>query len=136
MASLVLLDATPLSGPESERGLGTCVGALIRALWAGALAAAVPSRIEGFSVPALAAMAHGLPIIASGIPAPGDALASTGPRVHDFAPRRWAETLDGPADDVRMRGDLAAGSDERATTLSRPETGEGTRAAYAEVCDG
>ena len=135
MASLVLFDATPLSGPDNERGLGTCVRGLMGALRAP----------PGHERPELLLLAdhmapdrfvtHCLPIIAGDISAPNEALASTGLRVRDFAPGRWAEVFDGLAEDAPLPGDLAAGSRARVKALSWTHSGERTRAADAELCD-
>jgi len=101
-----------------------------------AAVARVPSRAEGVSVPALAAMAAGPPVLASDLPELAEQLGSAGLRVPGYDPGRRAETLDGVLEDATTRAGLVASSHARAQSLSWRETARQTRACYAEAIDG
>jgi len=80
-----------------------------RALYAEARAVVVPSLDEGFGLPALEAMACGVPVVATPVGALPEVLGDAGL----FAPLgdadAWAEALDACADDSRLRAMTSRG---------------------------
>ena len=127
--------ATALGVDARTQIHGVLAPAQLSELRTGAVGAVVPSRIDGFSVPALAGMAHGIPIVASDIPALGEVLGPAGLVVPGFNPDVWAEAFDGLAEDAHLREQLAQGSRSRAARLSWTHTAVRTCACYAEVRD-
>lgn len=107
--------------------------ARLDALRAGAMAALAPAWIEGFGTSALAAMAHGLPVIASAIPPHAELLGTAGVLLPAFRPAAWAEVLDGLADDPQARRQLAMRSRSRALDFTWVAAAQTTRACYAEA---
>jgi glycosyltransferase involved in cell wall biosynthesis len=127
--------ATALGVDDRTQIDGVLAPAQLSGLRTGAVGAVAPSRIDGFSVPVLAGMAHGIPIVASDIPALGEVLGPTGLVVPGFNPDVWAEAFDGLAEDAHLREQLAHGSRSRAAGLSWTHTAAHTCACYAEVRD-
>jgi glycosyltransferase involved in cell wall biosynthesis len=101
------------------------------ALYRRAMLCALPSRYEGFGLPALEAMARGCPVIASNVTAlpgvVGDAglLATPG----DIA--AWAAALAQLIGDDRARTELAAHGLRRAATFTWSTSAQVHRDAYA-----
>lgn len=98
--------------------------------------ALVPSRAEGVSVPALAALAAGLPVVASDLPELAEQLGDAGVRVRGFDPAAWAEALDALLDDAAARSALVERSHARARGLSWHESMNEIIGCYTEAGDG
>lgn len=100
-----------------------------RALFADARVMVVPSLDEGFGLPALEAMACGVPVIATPVGALPEVLGDAGL----FAPLgdadAWADALDTSTDDTRLRG-MAARGLSQAAGFSWASTAAGTLDAY------
>ncbi len=91
----------------------------LRALYANALAVAVPSYAEGYGLPAVEAMACGAPVLAAdaaGLPEACDGAAQL---LSPFDIDAWAEALRSMREDPMARGRLRAKSLVRAQRLDR-----------------
>lgn len=97
----------------------------LRDLYANATALVLPSLIEGFGVPLLEAMAMGVPVVASDIPAlrevGGDAVAFV---AHPLDPGAWAIAINLLASRPDERAALIARGCERARRFSWPEVAD------------
>ncbi len=106
------------------------------ALYRGALALVVPSLWEGFGLPALEAMAQGVPVVAAdrgGLPeVVGDAALLVDPESPESLRRAMARLLDEPD----LRGELARRGRERARGFRWEETARRTLAVYRRVIPG
>ena len=100
-----------------------------RALFADARAVVVPSLDEGFGLPALEAMACGVPVVASPVGALPEVLGDAGLFAALGAPDAWAAALDACTDDSRLR-DLAARGLARAAQYRWSDTAAATLDAY------
>ena len=117
-----LVDRLDLRG--RVRHLGWVDDVALADLYAGALAVALPSLHEGFGLPALEAMAFGVPVVASDIPAVreigGDALLYV---PEPLRPESWRRQLDAVS---RGQPDLG----ERGRRQASSHTWEGAADAY------
>lgn len=100
-----------------------------RALYADARAVVVPSLDEGFGLPALEAMACGVPVVATPVGALPEVLGEAGLFAALAAPDAWAAALDACSDDSRMR-DLAARGLAQAARYRWSDTAAATLDAY------
>jgi glycosyltransferase involved in cell wall biosynthesis len=114
--------------------LGLVSEGRLAAVRAGAIAVLVPSRKEGFGLPALEAMAAGVPVLASDTPA----LREVGGDAATYLPAgdagAWAEAISaaavaGPAE----REARARAGRERAAAFTWERTADGLLAAYREA---
>lgn len=95
-----------------------------RALYARARAVVVPSLDEGFGLPALEAMACGVPVVVSPVGALPEVVGDAGLYAAPDAPEAWADALEACLDPGRAAGMTARG-------LARAELFSWTRAAEA-----
>jgi glycosyltransferase involved in cell wall biosynthesis len=130
-ASLVLTGAVFERFKSRERVVvtGFVDDAELSALYRGAIALAMPSREEGFGLPALEAMASGCAVITSNAAAlveiTGDAALHVEPNVASLA-----EAMARIASDESLRGALASRGIARAKTFTWTRCAELTRAAF------
>jgi glycosyltransferase involved in cell wall biosynthesis len=129
----MLREAFALAFPRGEAALIDTAevkpsDAELRALYANALAIAVPSYAEGYGLPAVEAMACGAPVLAAdaaGLPEACDGAAMLLPPADVDA---WANALREMRDDPASRGRLRAKSLVRAQRIDREAPGRLTLA--------
>ncbi|MEO6629599.1 MAG: glycosyltransferase family 1 protein [Aquihabitans sp.] len=113
--------------------LGFLAPADLSPLYAGAAVFCFPSLREGFGMPVLDAMAHGVPVVTSTGTATaevaGDAGLLVDPLDHEAIGLAVARVLDDPS----LAADLSARGRARASTYTWDRTAALTAAAYAEV---
>jgi glycosyltransferase involved in cell wall biosynthesis len=100
-----------------------------RALFAEARAVVVPSLDEGFGLPALEAMACGVPVVATPVGALPEVLGDAGAFAPADAPDAWAAALEQCLDDDWCRTLSGCGL-ERARNFSWTSTARATLSAY------
>lgn len=91
---------------------------LLRQLYREAIAVVVPSRVEGFGLPALEAMAVGTPVVSSGGGALPEVTGAAALTVEEASAEGWAEAIERIATDDELWEQLSAAGRERATTFS------------------
>ncbi len=101
-----------------------------RALYTRARAVVVPSLDEGFGLPALEAMACGVPVIVSPAGALPEVVGDAGLYAAPDAPAAWADALEACLDDTRA-ADLSIRGLARAAGFSWTRAAEATWGAYA-----
>ena len=101
-----------------------------RALYARARAVVVPSLDEGFGLPALEAMACGVPVVVSPVGALPEVVGDAGLYAAPDAPAAWADALEACLDDSRAAAMTARGL-ARAELFSWTRAAEATWGAYA-----
>ena len=118
------------------RRLGTVDEHTLDALYRRALLCAVPSRYEGFGLPALEAMARGCPVVASNATSLPEVVGAAGVLVPVGAVDAWAEVLVSLATDPDRRSELAARGRERAEGFTWRGSAHAHAAAYSAAVDG
>ncbi|MGH3621307.1 MAG: glycosyltransferase family 4 protein [Sciscionella sp.] len=96
----------------------------------------VPARYEGFSLPALEAMACGTPVVATDVGALSEVLGSAGVLVPPGDPDALAQELSRVLTDGELRGRLAAAGVARATEFTWRVTAQATVECYRELLAG
>lgn len=129
------LSVSGLDVPGVHR-LGTVDEGTLDALYRRALFCAVPSRYEGFGLPALEAMARGCPVVASNASSLPEVVGRAGVLVPVGAVDAWAETLVQLARDPERRAELARLGYERAASFTWRGSAHAHAAAYAAALDG
>jgi glycosyltransferase involved in cell wall biosynthesis len=107
--------------PARVHALGRLDDADLAAVLAGATVVAVPSRSEGFGLPALEAMAAGVPVIVSDAPALVELLAGAGVVVPREDPAALAAAIGELLSDPLGVAELAAAGRRRAADFSWPK---------------
>jgi glycosyltransferase involved in cell wall biosynthesis len=110
--------------------------ATLEALYRRAVACCLPSRYEGFGMPALEAMARGVPVVVSRGGALEEVVADAGLLVDPSDPEGIAAALDAVLVDARLRERLARRGLEHAATFTREAFAAGHAAAYRQALAG
>ena len=108
----------------------------VAALFAHASAVLVPSRYEGFGIPALEAMEAGTPVIVSDAGALPEVVGDSGVVVPAGDDVQLAIELHRVLSDGRYRDRLARAGRDRAKQFTPQRTADGMMAAYRSVLDG
>jgi glycosyltransferase involved in cell wall biosynthesis len=117
-----------LAGPVGD--------AVLHALYRGADGLAYPSLYEGFGLPVLEAMAHGLPVLTSGRSSLPEVAGDAALLVDPLDRGSIAKGLVRLVNDSALRRRLADAGPRRAARFTRPASASGTWAAYREVLTG
>jgi glycosyltransferase involved in cell wall biosynthesis len=123
-----------LDGPGIHR-LGTVDERTLDAIYRNAVACAVPSRYEGFGLPALEAMARGCPVIASNATSLPEVVGTAGTLVPVGDAEAWAHALVSIARDEDMRVEMSRRGRERAAGFTWLGSAHAHAAAYAAAVD-
>jgi glycosyltransferase involved in cell wall biosynthesis len=126
------LEVPGLDAPGIRR-LGKVDEATLDALYRRAMLCALPSRYEGFGLPALEAMGRGCPVIASDATALPGVVGDAGVLVPPGDVNRWTAALRDVLGDDRARADLSARGTARATTFTWDATARAHRETFAAV---
>ncbi len=105
-ANKAALKAAGYDVPENVAFVGFVSDAELAALYRGALALCVPSRAEGFGLPALEAMQLGCPVIIAPCAALPEVVENAGLMACADQPSEWAAALDQLHKDPALRGNL------------------------------
>lgn len=105
----------------------------LAALYRGALAAVVPSRYEGFGLPALEAMACGAPVVVTDAGNSPDLVGDAALVVHADDADALADALRAVVSDAALRERLRAAGPRRAAAFSWRRAAERTVAVYERV---
>jgi glycosyltransferase involved in cell wall biosynthesis len=126
-----------LRAPEVRlRRLGYVAEEHLPALYAGALALALPSRYEGFGLPCLEAMACGSPVVAARSGALPETVGGAGVLVGPDDADGFADALLTLVDGEMVRERLVAAGRERAAAFPWTRTAELTDAAITSLLAG
>ena len=118
----------PLSASVSYRGY--VPDADREALFAGARAVVLPSWDEGFGLPALEAMAAGIPVVVSNRGALPEVVGTAGVIVDPADPQAWVAAIERLAHDEDWARDRGAAGLERARAFTWDDAAQALRAAY------
>ena len=113
-----VIELSPLSDPE------------LALFYAGALAVLVPSRYEGFGLPALEAMACGAPVIASDAGAHREILGKAGLLLSPDEPAAWKEACLRIFRDEALRQELIDAGKERSARYTWDDCTQQTLEVY------
>jgi glycosyltransferase involved in cell wall biosynthesis len=105
------------------------------ALYQGALAFVFPSLYEGFGLPVLEAMSHGLPVITSRVSALPEVVGEAGMLVDPYDAEALTGAMARVFDSEERRRWMAARSQARAEEFTMEKTGEGLMRAYGRARD-
>jgi glycosyltransferase involved in cell wall biosynthesis len=105
----------------------------LRTLYREALAVVMPSRAEGFGLPALEAMAAGTPVVSSGGGALMEVTGDAALTVPEAAAEVWAEALERIATDTELWQRLSVVGRERAATFTWERAARETADVYRRV---
>lgn len=130
-ALLRALAASPLRG--RVRRLGYVPEADLAALLAGASVLAMPSRAEGFGLPPLEAMAHGVPVVAAAASSLPEVVGLVGLLVPPGDAAALATALARALDDAGLRSWAAGAGPRRAAAFTWARAAGEYAALYREV---
>ena len=122
IASLGLEDRVLLAGYLSD--------AELEWVYAEASALLMPSLYEGFGLPALEAMQHGVPVVAASTAALPEVVGGAGLMVNPFSEADIAEAIRRLMHDPALRADLSKRSAERVRAFSWRRAAEETLALF------
>jgi alpha-1,3-rhamnosyl/mannosyltransferase len=103
------------------------------ALYGGATVFAFPSRVEGFGLPPLEAMACGTPVVASNATSLPEVIGDAGRLVDPNDVERWTEALRSLLENRETAEELARRGLERAARFTWQRTARGTLEAYQAI---
>lgn len=113
--------------------LGYVSTAELLALYRGAELVALPSWYEGFGLPAVEAMAAGVPVVLSDLPVFREVAGDAAIYARPEHPAAWARALRRLADDEALRREMARRGTGRAAGFSWNRTAEQTLAVLREA---
>lgn len=122
--------AVPGLDSPGIRELGRVDDTTLDALYRRAVICAVPSRYEGFGLPALEAMARGCPVVASATTSLPEVVADAGMLVPAGDVDAWACALEGLLDDPSAREGLAKLGRQRAQRFTWSASAAAHAVAY------
>jgi glycosyltransferase involved in cell wall biosynthesis len=122
-----------LTGMSEVTWLARVDDATLRRLYRVALAVAIPSRAEGFGLPALEALAVGTPVISSGGGALPEVTGQAALSVYDSAPEAWAIAIERIATDHDLWVQLSAAGRKRAASFSWSRAASDTALFYRSL---
>jgi glycosyltransferase involved in cell wall biosynthesis len=128
------LEVSGLDAPGIHR-LGTVDERTLDAVYRNAIACAVPSRYEGFGLPALEAMARGCPVIASNATSLPEVVGTAGTLVPVGDVEAWAHALVTTMRDDSQRDEMSRRGRERAAGFTWLGSAHAHAAAYAAAVD-
>jgi glycosyltransferase involved in cell wall biosynthesis len=120
-------------GRTTIRRLGYVPDQALPALYADALALALPSTYEGFGLPCLEAMACGIPVVAAARGALPETVGDAGLLVDPDDPARFTEAVLTAACDTSLRETLSARGSRRAASFTWSRTATAIDAAIAPL---
>lgn len=113
--------------------LGHVPAERLAALRRDAAAVVVPSRKEGFGLPALEGLAAGVPVLAADVPALREVAGEAALYLDPDDAAAWAEAVARARDDGALRARAATAGPARAAGFTWDETARLTLAAYREL---
>ena len=117
------------------RSLGLVDDALLEALYSTASVTTVASRSEGFGLPALEALAHGSPLIASDATSLPEVVAGAGILVPPDHPAAWSKAILDILTDNTFSDELRARGPKRAAMFSWEASALAHFKAYQNAID-
>jgi len=105
----------------------------LKKLYAGAIALVVPSRAEGFGLPALEAMAVGTPVVSSGGGALPEVTGAAALTVDDASGEGWAVAIERITSDEALWERLSSSGRKRAAGFSWERAARETAQVYRSV---
>jgi glycosyltransferase involved in cell wall biosynthesis len=105
----------------------------LRELYAGAIAVVVPSRAEGFGLPALEAMAVGTPVVSSGGGALTEVTADAALTVDEASGAGWSAAIERIAGDDALWNRLSTTGRQRAAGFSWQRAADETLKVYRSL---
>jgi len=127
--------AVPGLESPGVRRLGTIDERTLDAVYRHAIACAVPSRYEGFGLPALEAMARGCPVIASNATSLPEVVGTAGTLVPVGDVEAWAHALVTTVRDQDLRAEMRRRGIERAAGFTWSGSAHAHAAAYEAARD-
>ena len=118
---------------DSLRQLGRVGDEELWCLYSGAALLAFPSLHEGFGLPVVEAMALGVPVVASDIPAVREVAGGAALLVPPGDPDAWSEAIAGLLDDDAGRRRMAEAGRRRSADYSPDRWARRTWAVYQEI---
>ncbi len=122
------IEALGLSG--SVRRVGRISSADMAGLYGLATVVAVPSRYEGFGLPAVEAMARGVALVAANVTALAEVVGDAGVLVDPDDPAEWARAISALLAHPDQREELAAAGRHRADRYGAEANAEGIAGVY------